>query len=485
MRVLLINPSFSTESHYGVLDKLIKPRIPLSLGYLAGFLATKNIESLVFDEQVDNIRGLEKILAQFRPQIVGISILTPVAHKAYVIAKEIKKISKKIKVIAGNVHPTVLPEEPLSTGFFDAVVRSEGEFTFWEYVQCVENGRSLDGLKGASFVEHEKIVHNPPRPFIDNLDDIPPFPYHIFLGRNKNYEEAGIILTSRGCPFNCIFCSSRTVSGHRYRAHSPSRVVHDVENIVNNYNTKTFFVADDNFVFDKKRVLEICKILVEKKLNRRVRWGCNARADLIDKESLLAMKDAGCEYVSFGIEGASDRLLKTINKGETVQDNVNAVYMVHDVGLRARGSFMIGLPTETKQEAMATIRLARRLPLSEAKFTIATPFPGTEFYEIAKAENPSIIGQWDRMSSVAGFSNFEPVYIPKGRAAQELIKLQNFAHIFFYLKTKRALLLLLGHHSTVMPFSITSWRDMLNLFLAAVRVLLKSLTSKGKSKRIK
>lgn len=482
MKVLLINTSFKTASHYGVLDKLIKPRIPLSLGTLVGFLETKNVKTMIFDEQVENIKNLEKILTQFNPQIVGLSILTPVAHKAYAIAKEIKKINKKIKVIAGNVHPTVLPEEPLSTGFFDIVVRGEGEFTLWEYAKYIESGKSLDELKGISFIKCGKIVHNPSRPFIDNLDEIPPFPYRMFLEKNTNYE-AGIILTSRGCPFNCIFCSSRIVSGHRYRTLSPKRVVYDIENIVNNFNVSSFFIADDNFVLDKKRVFEICRIIIEKTLNKKIRWSCNARADLVNKELLISMKDAGCEYVSFGIETASQRLLGVLNKGETVEKNINAVYMVNEVGLKPRGSFMIGIPTETKAETMATIRLARRLPLCEAKFTLATPFPGTKFYELAKEENPSIEGQWDRMSTVAGFSNYNPVYIPKGRSAQELAKLQKFAHVFFYLTIKRIFLVLSGHHSTVMPFSIKSWKDLLNVFRAAVIISFQSFIPKRKNER--
>ena len=193
---------------------------------------------------------------------------------------------------------------------------------------------------------------------------------------------------------------------------------------------------DDCFGLDRERAVSLCKGMISRGYNKRLLWWCQIRVDLVDRELLTYMKEAGCKIVSFGIESGVQRILDKISKRVTLAQIEKAVKLVNKVGLEPRGSFILGLPTETLRESLQTIFFSLRLPLKQAKFGLATPYPGTELWNIALAEGQvKDVGEdWNRFTQMAAYTKFSPSYIPRGRKASELIFLQRFANMVFYFK---------------------------------------------------
>jgi radical SAM superfamily enzyme YgiQ (UPF0313 family) len=370
-------------------------------------------------------------------------------------------------VVLGNVHPTVFPEESLNEPAVDLVVRGEGEVALWEIVKNLAGEMPLSDILGLSYREAEGFVHNDNRPYQRDLDAFPGCDYELIRESLPGSAAPSVILTSRGCPYRCIFCSSRAVSGFTYRANSPQRVLAEVEMMLEKYAITNLLFADDNFVVSRKRAVEICRLFVEKGIHKRIQWACQARGDAIDEELARILHGAGCVQMSFGIETGSQRLLDLIDKNEKVEDNAQAVRAAHAAGIRTRGAFILGLPTETRAEGLATIRFAKSLPLDIAKFALATPYPGTVLLDIARKEGAEIEKDWSRLSTMAGMGNVEPCYVPEGRTPAELENLQRRAHLSFYLRPSKILAVLRGQNPEI---RIGSFRGVLRYGLIAARM---------------
>lgn len=488
IRVLLINTSFDRSRQYGYLNRLVRPGIPLSVGALAGFLLAKGVEVKIADDQVDDLseKGLKVILKEFCPDIVGMTCFTPNLFRVFELAGIVKNYSAGIWIVLGGAHPTIAPDECLRNKSIDFVVRQEGEFTLWELVQLRINRVIRERILGLSFKENAGIRHNAPRPFQKNLDVFPKFPFDLVMGCSRRYDP-GHLVTSRGCPYQCIFCSSRNISGYGYRSLSAQRVIEEIEGLIKNYQIKSLMFEDDNFLVDKKRAEQICDLLIQKGFSKIITWRCQARGDLVSKDILVLMRRAGCVNISFGIETASQRLMELIKKGETVEDNIKAVKLAKSAGLGTRGAFILGLPTETKEESWATIQLAKSLPLDEVKFSLATPYPGSPLYDVAMQEGCLFDGKWDQLSTTVGLGSYEPVYCPKGRSPEELKKLQRRAHLEFYLRPR----IIFGLFDLRHPDNITSlpriknFRVLLNYIKTFMLFFIETLTLKSGQKNEK
>lgn len=438
-KVLLVNPAIDTEKKYGKLvSMMLTPSVPLSIVFLGSFLEKQGYEVRLFDEQIDLLTEdrIQDIVNEFDPGVIGFTCTTPGMARSHEIAAGVKQVNPEIKVIMGNIHPTVLPEETLRDPNVDLVVRGEGEFSFLEYLQALEHKSDISKISGISHRLNGAFNHTENRQYEKNLDIFPPVNWKLLTDFNDSYHIEWI-LTSRGCPYKCVFCSARSVSGFKYRFNSPQRVIQEVDAVVQNYGTKFFSFADDNFVVRKDRTREICKLLMERGYHKETTWLCQTRADAVDESLLELMKEAGCEYISFGIETGTQRLLDLIGKSLKIETIEKAVNMAHRVGIKTRGSFMLGLPTETREDSLATIDFAQRLPLDIAKFNLAVPYPGTELLNMAIAEGLQVTDDWSNINTAAGLSDTEAFYIPKGRTMEELAKLQKKAHTKFYLRPKQ------------------------------------------------
>ena len=363
-KVALINPGK---------EEWFSSNEPLNLGFIASFLEKNNIEVRIIDELAG--QDVKKELEKYRPDIAGITAVTPLIHHAYRIAKMCRGMG--ILTVLGGVHASILPEEAQKHA--DIVIKGEGEIAMLDIVK----GNIKSGIVS--------------RPYIKNIDDVPPPARHLmqmdFYMRTKDrlpdtyldfvppHTKTASLLTSRGCPFACTFCHN-SWKGMPWRFNSPERVISEIEQLVNVYGVGAIFFIEDNFFANKARVKKICNLLKEKKIN--IIWGANARVNGIDLEILKIAKDAGLRQVTFGFESGSQRILDVLNKMTTVEQNKSAIELCNKAGLIPQGTVMIGNPTETLEDIRATQKFLREADIKSVGVCITTPFPGTKIWDWCK-----------------------------------------------------------------------------------------------------
>ncbi len=439
--MILINPSIHSESQSKAITPFIYNTFPTGLGCLAGYLRQyNNVTPEIVDEQIQPLSGeqLEKLIAGLKePRIVGFSLLTINCWHAYELADRIKQIDPGVLVVAGGIHATVLPEECLSDRGIDIVVRREGERTISELVDRVQNQKSWYDLQGISYKQNGEFIHNIDRPLIQDLNEIPPFPYELIDHNKDYYRDFGTVITSRGCPFDCIFCSQRAITGRQFRAFDVERVLDEVGVLVNKYEQDNIWFMDDNFIVDKKRVFSLLNGIISRGYHKKAGFVAEMRGDSVTYELLNKMKEANFKIMSLGMETLVPRLLDKVEKRETVEQNIQAVKMAHEVGLSTSTTFIFGLPTETREDRKYTAQKARKLPLDDARFNVAVPYPGTKLYEIAKAEGTLKIKQgWSNFNVQSYMFHDDIPYAPSGTTRAELIRDTYMANLFFNLQPR-------------------------------------------------
>ncbi len=471
-KVLLISPQIDYTEMLGKASTTAPSMIPLNLLYLSAYLESKKIPVKILDGQVNDLseQGLIRGIKQFNPSIVGISCHTPLVYPAHKIAKIVKGLFRQVTVIMGGPHPSVLPGDTIADENVDIVVRGEGEITLFELVEAIKGGTSLSSILGITYRENGKILTNPDRPLITDLDSFPLPSRHLIPIREYHPQAdiyyrspSTIMITSRGCPHKCIFCASRRISGYKYRVRSPEKVIEEIDILVNQYGIRNIGIADDNFIVNRKRTEKICDILIKEGYNRRMDWSCALRADGVDQSLLKKLRTAGCRCICVGIETGSQRLMQILNKRLKLEKVEEGVKLIRKAGIKVRGTFLLGVPTETEEETLQTINFAKKLNLDFAKFNIITPYPGTELYEMAKKRGLVGDDTWSKLIPGIGFTEAEPVFVPKGRDPGELKAKQQRAVKAFYLRP-RPLWNLLGN--------IRSFSDFKRYFYAA-KLLLK------------
>jgi len=375
MNVMLINPAPKIV----VEDFFERPKYPhIGIGCLAGYLESRGINCKVIDAKLERINAEEVLKRVADAEIVGITSFTHEIKISAELAGDIKKeYPEKITVI-GGIHASILPKETLEAfPEFDFLVHGEGEETAYELFEAISKNKGFEEIKGVAFRKGGKVVVNSPRERIKNLDELPLPAWHLFP-RAEEYP----ILTSRGCPFQCIFCTR--AHGNVVRKRSPENVVKELELVVNKFGTRYVYVYDETFTVDLKRAEIICNLIIEKGLHRKFKWEAETRVNCITFDALKKMKEAGCVLVKFGVESGNPEILKVIKKGITLEQVEKAVKMAKKAGLKTQGLFIIGHPNETRKTANDTINFAVKLNTTEVAFGIMVPYPGTEVAEMAK-----------------------------------------------------------------------------------------------------
>lgn len=322
-----------------------------------------------------------ELLREYNPDLVGISSVTQNFNIAKAIAAKIKK-ELDVAVIIGGHHITALPNN--LTEYMDVAVLGEGEQTTLELVEAYEKDeldkRKLSKILGIAYRYRNKLMITPRRELIRPLDKIP-FPARDLL----HLDRANIyILTSRGCPYRCVFCSS-SFFWQGIRFFSPSYVVKEIAEIIEKYNVKYVNIYDDLFTVNKKRLREIVRLIRKEKLGQKVEFGCLARANLVDNEVASLLKAMNVKTIALGLESGSDRILGYLKQGSvTVKQNENAVNILKKHKFKVSASFVIGSPTETKEETLQTLDFLKRSKLHSGETYVLLPFPGTEVWEYGK-----------------------------------------------------------------------------------------------------
>jgi radical SAM superfamily enzyme YgiQ (UPF0313 family) len=422
--------------------KIFQPFLPISIPFGVGFLVAacreQGIDVRALDEQVDDdILGAvaEHVKTLPKPYIFGFSVLTVALRSAVDASRELKRRYPDCVIVFGGIHPSAKPDEVLAFGHVDLVLRGEGEKTLVELYRRIKAEADYSDIPGLSYKVGAEVRHNPPSGQMLDLDSLPPFPYDLF---ERGKYDLGFIHSSRGCPHNCIFCSNQVTTGKRYRFNSPDRIVETLQMLHDTYGQRFVLFLDDNLLVSKRRIYELIGKIKDRGLHERMTFSFQARGDNVDRELLQALFDAGFKSVFFGMETASERLMRIIKKGETVEQCVKAARMAKEIGFLVSATFIFGLPGETRQDRLDAIRLARDLRLDQVRFNNATPYPGTELYDIAQGQGRlNVQGLYENFLSVSTFieNPFKRTpfcFIPEGASEAEIRDDILFGYLAFY-----------------------------------------------------
>jgi anaerobic magnesium-protoporphyrin IX monomethyl ester cyclase len=380
VNILLINPaSLGTLKAVGVLFP------PLGLLYLAAYMGKEGHRVAIRDLAV---RKKKEQIDFKKYDIVGISTDTTRHRQALRLARKAK--ASGCTVVMGGPHAGYVDEEILLTKKVDFIVQREGEITFSELVANLEKGDGkIRSVQGISFLSNGELVRTPPRPFIEDLDSLPlPARHLINLDDYRRTKFGGRditpLITSRGCPYQCTFCSSSHFFGTRVRSRSVRSVLNELEEIYHRYHFNAVAFVDDTFNVFPKRVIEICHGIVEKKLD--LWWWNLSRIDLLQRneEMVKEMARAGAKAIFIGVESSNPKTLEELRKGINVESAIQTVEMLKRNGLEIHASYIFGGLHDTVETIHETIGFAKRLDTNVAQFSILTPYPGTAIYEQVK-----------------------------------------------------------------------------------------------------
>lgn len=434
MNVLLVKAFKKTRSTRGITH-------PLGIMYLASYLRKMGIEKIrLIDMRIIDApyKTLQKTIEKFKPDILGISALTVEFDSMQKIAEIAKKINNNILVVAGGPHATAYTSQLLIDKNIDVAVLNEGEKTFAELCLKYAGAENYKSIKGIAYRNKTHIEVNPPHEFISDLDTLPfpawdlidinaysKFPSMASLGRRPYMA----LMTSRACPFKCIYCHS--IFGKNFRQRSPENILEEMKLLKERYNIREFEILDDVFNLDRKRALKFYEKVSSQFSDALLSFPNGLRTDMLDEEQVKAMKKCGVNYVAVAIESANERLQKLMKKYLNLEKATKVIDLYDEYGIFTNGFFMIGFPTETLAEVTNTINFAIRSKLHTAQFFIVTPFQGTELFELYKKyiENFNI----DYSKHEFYFGEYNLSQVP----SKELFKIQKWANWKFYFSPSR------------------------------------------------
>jgi anaerobic magnesium-protoporphyrin IX monomethyl ester cyclase len=389
VKVLLINPP-ATMTLSGnlptVVDEERGHNPPLGILYLAAFLRREKVCDVeVIDAQVEELDypALKERIRNVNADMVGISAMTFTLLDCIKVARIVKELHPKIPIAWGGSHIHIYADETIRLPEADFCFTGEGEHAFVELIKVLHKPDEWDKIQGLVFRRNGKVVRTPTRKLLANDDlDLLPFParelvpYQKYSSVMAKRDPITTMFTSRGCPFRCSFCD-RPHLGKNFRANSPSYVVNEMEECIN-MGIREFLIYDDTFTVDKKRVHAICDEILRRKLD--IGWDVRAKVNTIDADLLKHMKAAHCERIHYGVEAGTDRIMKVLRKGITTEETRKVFKMTKEAGIDTLAYFMIGSPSETRDEIRQTFEFMQALDPDYTHITILTPFPATEIY---------------------------------------------------------------------------------------------------------
>lgn len=404
MNILLVDPPFYRFFNY------YNRYFPLGLSYLSSTLKRAGHHVTIYDadcnmdsKEMDYTRLPEKYriylqelrnpdnpivkeisdtMARFQPEIVGVTVMTPKAASAFTVASLVKRYNKDCFVVFGGPHATLKSDEILrNSEDVDFVVSGEGERPFLELVEAISRkDNSFDGICEVSSRNNDHGIRSNTRRFVRDLDTLPFPDRHALLGISTyTSEDMGLLMGSRGCPYTCSYCATQ-IWTRKVRYRSVENILNEIRYVRDTFGTRQFTFKDDSFTVHKKRVLEFCDKLM--RLGLKINWDCNTRVDLVDAQLLQTMKRAGCNSIKVGIESGSERILRLMDKGITLERIKETAKLFRKLGIHWTSYFMMGIPTETREDVYETLKLMYEIKPSFASIGVYEPFPGTRLFDI-------------------------------------------------------------------------------------------------------
>ncbi|MDP2946949.1 MAG: radical SAM protein [Nanoarchaeota archaeon] len=414
MKILLVNPPYRRLRGVGAVY------FPLGLGYLASILDKAGNDVKIYNGEVPRdkqeyeinkykggdfshimsthqnyLRNLKdeeffvwqqfkKSLEEFEPDLVGVSVRTPMLDSALEINHLVKKWNKNCLVIWGGSHPTILPEESIILPGVDFLVYGEGERTMLELVEAIEKKNEFSKIKGLYYKTIDgKFIKTPQRQYINNLDELP-FPARHLVFEEDIYLPSGFsdLMGSRGCPFLCSYCSAHSLWGRNVRYRSVANIIEEIKILKDKYHCEELRFLDDNLTLNRLWIEELCNLLIKEKIN--LKWSCLTRVNLIDENLLKLMIKAGCYGIDIGVESGSPRILEMMKKGITLNDVLRGDRLFNKYGISWTAFFITGFPYETREDLLATANFMKKINPYRIVLSNFTPYPMTEDYNAAE-----------------------------------------------------------------------------------------------------
>jgi len=406
-------------------------RPPMDLAYIASTLHEADVECKIndFPAEGGDFNDFKNNLIKFAPDMLIVSVTSPTITLDMEACKIAKEIDPEIITAAKGAHFSVLDVDSLEKyEELDFVVRKETEFIFKD---VAEKG-DLSKVSGITYRNNGDIIRGKQRPYFKDLDLLP-FPARSLI-KNELYIRPDTermqttIQTNAGCPSKCVFCLARQVSGAKVRSRSPGNIITEIEECIEKYNIHNFFFRADTFTINKKIAIGLCKEILERGLD--IEWVCNGRVDTLDEEILEWMAKAGCWLMSIGVESGSPEILKHMKKGTKPEQAKRAIRFCREAGIKTYMLFVMGLPWETEKTLRETIDFAKDIDGDFLEFSLAVPFPGTEFYEIALEE-----GLFD-IKELENFDNTKPIVNTFELSREQLLKIRDKGMREFYLRPR-------------------------------------------------
>jgi radical SAM superfamily enzyme YgiQ (UPF0313 family)/predicted SAM-dependent methyltransferase len=384
--IFIIPPSRWTDQRYS-----------LGVMYVSSYLRENGYNNQIIDDQItrggfytqqDALKLVVRTIEKEKPQFVGLSCLVSEIKEAIDLNREIKRVSPEIRTLVGGTQAFDTPELFLKNGF-DYVVRGEGEIATLELIENLSQGKGIEEVKGIVWMKNGNIVHNEPRPMIENIDSLP-YPSYDLVNMKRHTAihswvirglplKTALVLTARGCPYSCSFCECNAIFGRKVRYRTRENIYGEVKLLRDKYNAEAIWFVDDTLTINKNHIKMVCEIM--KDLN--MWWGCQGRVNTVNSEMIEEMKESGCLQIDFGVESGSNRVLKEIiNKNITIEQTRRAFEICHKYKMRTLANIMIGLPTESKDEMYKTLQLAKEINADSYVLSIATPLPNTKLWEM-------------------------------------------------------------------------------------------------------
>lgn len=436
--LVLVNPPLTSWEQYCYLQQTSNNVAPLGLLNLAAVTREAGIETAIVDAEAQGLsyeQAVKKTLSH-RPRVVAVTAVTLSISNAASFATGVKDEDPSVKVAVGGPHLSAAPEATMERyPQFDVGAIGEGEVTVLELMEAFRGNRSFESIKGLILRGDDGLFRTPRREYLESLDHLPlqawdlleRFP-EIYTPPAHSFGRLPVaaLYTTRGCPAQCTFCS-KNVFGSKIRFFSADYVLNALRHLSEKYGVREVKFYDDNMTFSKDRFYAICEGIIREKMD--ITWTCVSRVDLVDEEMLKLARSAGCWQISYGLEAASERLLKFMKKGTNLDKVRRALAATHKAGIRTRGYYMAGLPTQTQEELEQTVRFALKEHIDDFQMHLFVPFPGTPISENVE-QYGEVTGDWHDMNK------HKVVFVPHGWTAEELEKAYNNALRRFYVRPK-------------------------------------------------
>lgn len=438
-RILFVVPPGSLEMNFGKLSAAGAELPWLGMAYVAAAARAAGHDVHLRDYEVMG-QGYDRLaadIAELQPDLVATAVFINNVDRCLKVCEVAKSIDRRIRTVLGGPQATIFPDEFNGLSDVDFVLISESEISFARLASFCEDQASYKDMAGVCWRDKDgTMIRNERQPLIEDIDSVP-LPaldlYQMHLYYPPVYiwgKRVANIVTSRGCPYECTFCEAKLTFGRTHRFHSEERVLADLDYLNKRYGYDSFQFYDDIFTTNRKRVVKLCNLLIDS--GRRYKWMCYTRTDLVDPELLALMREAGCYQISYGPESGDQALLDGIKKRLTVEDNFRGIEYTREAGILAVGTFMLGLPGETKAQTKKTIDFAVNSKLDYAIFGITEPYPGTEMWRDCLKQGYFVDADDEHCNHL--LPNFSKIWVPNGRTRDELEMSVQEAYRRFYLR---------------------------------------------------